>query len=123
LFGGARASYNSSVNAYSSKDNPLLDYLILRNLSFETGFLYYTNQISSLDSVREDGVRIANAGNAAGILALGLYLYSWTPVLFGSRVSDTFLNEIWKITFHPNITPTREGILNREVQFGFEGGF
>jgi len=123
LFGGARASYNSSVNSYSSKDNPLLDYLILRNLSFETGFLYYTNQISSLDSVREDGVRIANAGNAAGIFALGLYLYSWTPALFGSRVSDTFLNENWKITFQPNITPTREGILNREVQFGFEGGF
>ena len=123
LYGGAQASYRSSVSSYSSRDNPLIDYLILRNLPLETGFLYYTNQISSLDSVSEDGVRIANAGNGAGVLALGLYLYSWTPAIFGSSVSNTIFNENWKITMQPNLIPTREGILNRELQFGLEGRF
>ena len=123
FYGGAQASYRSSVSSYSSRDNPLIDYLILRNLPLETGFLYYTNQISSLDSVREDGVRIANAGNGAGVLALGLYLYSWTPAIFGSSISNTIFNENWKITMQPNLIPTREGILNRELQFGLEGRF
>ncbi len=123
LYGGAQASYQSSVSSYSSKDNPFLDYLILRNLPLEMGFLYYNNQLSSLNSIREDGIRTANGGNAAGIFALGLYLYSWAPAIFGSTVSNTIFNENWKITLQPNLVPTREGILHRELQFGLEGRF
>ena len=123
VYGSQIAQYQSLTSAYSQKDSLLLDYFIFNNTDSTLGLLYYNSKTSELESIASQGAQTAQLGNIFLASAVSFYVFSWTPALFGSPQPSSVLYDNWNFTLTPKIIPSREGLLNRELQFGLEGRF
>ena len=120
LYGSQYLQYQSYRSSYSQKDNPFLDYLILKNADSGVKLLYYTSKNSELESISSQGERSAQLGNLFLLSTIGFYIYSWTPeITSGNAFSFDSLN----IVIRSKMSPRVEELPIRETFMGLEGRF